>query len=178
MARFCDRGDARAFDTLVRRHRESVFRLALSVLGPGGEAEEVAQEAFLRAHRSLRAFRREAKFASWLYRIAFNLALNVKARARHRTPHVPYDALDETLASSGDPGDAVDGIGREQMLSECLSRLPEVYQAAVRLHYGMDHSVAEVAELLGAPVNTVKSYLYRARLLLRALLEERGYEDA
>jgi RNA polymerase sigma-70 factor (ECF subfamily) len=178
--RYCRQGDRKAFDELVRRYREPVFQLAVSVLGPAcvGEAEEVAQEVFLRVHHSLRSFRREAKFGSWIYRITFNQALNVKARMRYRAPHVSYQALAEVSAPDGDPGDAAEDIGREQVLSDCMMHLPPVYQSALRLHYWLDYSVAEIAGFLGVPENTVKSYLRRARIALRAMLEKRGYEDA
>ena len=173
--RCCERRDEEAFAELVRRYREPVFRLAVSVLGPSfvGEAEEAAQEVFLRVHHSLGSFRQEAKFSSWIYRIAFNQALNLKARTRYRAPHVSVEALTEAPA----PEDGSADIPRSHVLSECVAQLPPVYQSALRLHYWMEYSVAEVSGLLGVPVNTVKSYLHRARQLLRALLEKEGYTD-
>jgi RNA polymerase sigma factor (sigma-70 family) len=178
--RWRTQGDDEAFDILVRRYREPVFRIALSVLGPGsaGEAEEVAQEVFLRVHRSLASFRGEAKFSSWVYRIAFNQALNVKARVRHRVPHLSFQGLGELAAPTGNPQDTLGDWERERAVAECLARLPEVYQSALRLYYWMEHTVPEISELLGVPQNTVKSYLHRARLLLRSMLEEKGYADA
>jgi RNA polymerase sigma-70 factor, ECF subfamily len=180
VVRYCQQKDARAFQELVRRYRERVFQLAVSILGPNfiGEAEEVAQEVFLRVHHSLPTFRREAKFSSWIYRITFNQALNVKARVRYRAPHVSYQTLTEVSAPDGDPLETVQDLGRDQVLSECMVHLPEVYQSALRLHYWMDYSTAEIATFLGVPQNTVKSYLHRARHTLRALLEKKGYEDA
>jgi RNA polymerase sigma-70 factor (ECF subfamily) len=175
--RCCEHGDEAAFTELVRRHREQVFRLAVSILGPKfvGEAEEVAQEAFIRVHQTLSTFRREAKFSSWLYRITFNLALNVKARTRYRAPHVSIQAIAETavMEEESSEGDFI----RSQILSECVMHLPEAYQSALRLYYWMEYSVSEISELLAVPENTVKSYLHRARLLLRAMLEEKGYTN-
>jgi RNA polymerase sigma factor (sigma-70 family) len=105
VARFCQSAEDGAFGQLVARHRDAVFRIALSVMGPGyaGEAEEIAQEVFLRVHASRRQFRGNAKFGSWLYRIAFNQALNVKARMRYKSRHVSYETLTERPASEGDP---------------------------------------------------------------------------
>src|SRR5207244_641659 len=93
-----ERGDQSAFAELVRRYREPVFRLALSIMGPAfaGEAEEVAQEVFVRVHRGLTSFRGEAQFSSWIYRIAFNQALNLKERVRYRVPHLSEEAIAET----------------------------------------------------------------------------------
>jgi RNA polymerase sigma-70 factor, ECF subfamily len=178
--RYCKDREEAAFDELVRRYREPVFRLAVSLFGPNyvGEAEEVTQEVFLRVHHSIHAFRGESKFSSWIYRITFNQALNVKARSRYKVPHLHYDLLTEQATPDGDPGDAVHDITRDQVLSACIVHLPEVYQSALRLYYWMDYSVAEIATFLGVPPNTVKSYLHRARLLLRDLLEKQGYTDA
>jgi len=180
VVRYCEQRDEKAFEELVRRYREPVFRLAVSILGPNfaGEAEEVAQEVFLRVHYSLLAFRREAKFGSWIYRITFNQALNVKARVRYRAPHISYQALTEVSSPHGNPLDTVDDLERDQALSECIADLPEVYQSALRLYYWMDYSIAEISTFLGVPPNTVKSYLHRARHALRALLEQKGYPDA
>ena len=180
VVRFCEQRDEKAFAELVRRYREPVFQLAVSILGPNfvGEAEEVAQEVFLRVHSSLISFRREAKFSSWIYRITFNQALNVKARVRYRAPHISYQTLTEVSSPHGNPLDTVEDLGRDEVLSECIVHLPEVYQSALRLYYWMDYSIAEISTFLGVPPNTVKSYLHRARHSLRALLEQKGYTDA
>ena len=179
IVRYVAQRDEPAFTELVTRYREPVFRLAVSVLGPGfvGEAEEVAQEVFLRVHASLKTFRREAKFSSWIYRITFNQALNVKARVRYRAPHLSYQTLPELVAPDGNPHDTVQDLGRNQALAECITQLPDVYQSALRLHYWLGHTVPEIAALLGVPENTVKSYLHRARRLLQTLLEKRGYSE-
>ena len=94
--------DEAAFAELVRRYRGPTFRLAVSILGQGfsADAEDVAQDVMVRVHHALGTFRGEAKFGSWIYRITFNHALNVKARVRYRAPHVSDDAL-ATTPSSG-----------------------------------------------------------------------------
>lgn len=179
MARFRDRDDDRAFTELVERHRGSVFRLALSILGPGfaGDAEEVAQEAFLRAHHSLGGFRGDAQFSSWLYRITFNLAVNLKERVRYRAPHLSDEALAGLSSLEPSPAERLHASERRQLVEGCVADLPEMYQSALRLHYWMGHSISEIAVLLAVPDNTVKSYLHRARGLLRVMLHERGVGD-
>ena len=171
-----DAGDEEAFAELVRRYRQPVFRLVASILGHGfeAEAEEVTQEVFVRVHGALASFRGDAKFGSWLYRIAFNQALNLKARVRYRSPHVTVDALSERPSPESGPFDRLADARRDRAVLECVAALPEAYQAAVRLHYWMDASVAEIASLLAVPENTVKSYLHRARRLLEAMLKTRG----
>jgi RNA polymerase sigma-70 factor (ECF subfamily) len=160
----------------MRRHQQTVFRLALSILGRGfaGDAEDVAQDVFVRAHHGLRTFRGDSQFSTWLYRITFNLTVNLKERVRYRAPHLPADALAEQPATGPDPAEQVDGRRRERAVADAVEQLPEVYQSALRLHYWMGHSISEIAALLVVPENTVKSYLFRARRLLGATLRAQG----
>lgn len=170
-------GDQEAFAELFRRHSDPVFRLALSILGQGfaAEAEDVAQEVFIKAHYALASFRGEAEFGSWIYRITFNQAVNLKARARYRRPHLDDTVLSHAVSAEPGPHSLLETAQRNQSLSECIQTLPEVYQSALRLYYWMGASVAEVAALLGVPENTAKSYLHRARQLLDGMLKEKGY---
>ena len=167
-----------AFAELVRRYRGPVFRLAVSILGQefAPEAEDVAQDVMLRVHHALRSFRGEARFGSWIYRIAFNQALNVKARVRYRAPHVSDQALATTASQERGPHEQLQDERRQRTLLACVGELPEVYQSALRLHYWLGASMSEIAVMLDAPENTVKSYLHRARRLLHAMLAERGFD--
>jgi RNA polymerase sigma-70 factor (ECF subfamily) len=170
-------GDEDAFAELFRRHGEHVFRLALSILGQGftAEAQDVVQEVFLKVHHALGSFRGEAEVGSWIYRITFNQAVNLKARARFRRPHVDESALSHVIAADPGPLAQVETAERDHALEECMQTLPEVYQSALRLYYWLGASVADVAALLDVPENTAKSYLHRARQLLGGMLKEKGY---
>jgi RNA polymerase sigma-70 factor (ECF subfamily) len=171
-------GDQDAFRDLFRRHGEPVFRLALSILGQGFavEAQDVVQEVFLKVHHALASFRGEAEFGTWIYRITFNQAVNLKARARYRKPHLDESALSYAVTPEPGPHAQVETAQRDQALAECLQTLPEVYQSALRLYYWLGASMAEVAALLDVPENTAKSYLHRARQLLGAMLKEKGHK--
>ena len=164
----------------MRRYRGPVFRLAVSILGQefAADAEDVAQDVMVRVHHSLKSFRGDAKFSTWIYRITFNQALNVKERVRFRAPHVSEDALASKPSDARGPHEQLDAARRKRALLECVGELPEVYQSALRLHYWMGTSVIEIAAMLDVPENTVKSYLYRGRQLLHAMLVERGFEHA
>ncbi len=177
-------GDEQAFAELVRRHSALVFRLAVSILGREfiPEAEDVTQEVFLKVHHAIGSFRGESEFRSWIYRITFNQAVNLKERVRFRSPHGDETVLHE-MPSTGPGADRqVEVAQRDRALAECIRTLPEcirtlpeVYQSALRLYYWLDAGVDEVAELLDVPPNTAKSYLHRARQLLRAMLREKGH---
>jgi RNA polymerase sigma-70 factor, ECF subfamily len=170
--------DDDAFAELVRRYRDPVFRLAVSILGQEHipEAEDVAQDVMLRVHHALRSFRGEARFGSWIYRITFNHALNLKARARHRAPHVSDQALATQPTQERGPYDQLQDHRRQRAVLACVGELPEVYQSALRLHYWLGARSSDIAVMLDVPENTVKSYLHRARRLLHAMLAERGFD--
>lgn len=170
-------GDQPAFAELVRRHSNLVFRLALSILGKEfvPEAEDIAQEVFLKVHHAIMSFRGDSEFRSWIYRITFNQAINLKERVRFRAPHADETALYDLAAGNPGPDRQAEDAQRDRVLAECIQTLPEVYQSALRLYYWMDTEVREIAEMLDIPENTAKSYLHRARQLLKAMLQQRGY---
>ena len=170
-------GDQLAFAELVGRYSARVFQLAVSILGREfvPEAEEVAQEVFLKVHHAIRTFRGESEFSSWIYRIAFNQAVNLKERVRFSRPHADETALLSAVTPEPGPDRLIETAQRDRALAECIQTLPEVYQSALRLYYWLGAGVGEVSELLGVPENTVKSYLHRARQLLRTMLREKGY---
>lgn len=176
--KYCESGDDDAFAEIVRRYQRQVFRLVVSILGQGfaPDAEDVAQDVMLRVHHSLRSFRGEAKLGSWIYRIAFNTALNAKARVRYQAPHVSDEALAATPSKDRGPHEQLQDERRRRVVLACIDELPEVYQSALRLHYWLETSVADIAVMLDTPENTVKSYLHRARQLLHAMLAERGFD--
>lgn len=171
-------GDESAFAELVRRYRQPVFRLAVSVLGQAfaADAEDVAQDVMVRLYHAIGSYRGDAAFGTWVYRIAYNHAVNVKARMRYRAPHVHDDAIAGLPSSDRRPDDTLREEERRRAVLDCISDLPDVYQAALRLHYWLGTSVRDIAVMLDVPENTVKSYLFRARRLLHAMLSTRGFD--
>jgi len=160
-------GDEAAYEALVEAHQHRVYGLALRIVGRAEDAEEVAQDAFVRAWRALPAFRGEAAFGTWLHRIASRLALDRRARvalrARHEEPvEAPPEVAVEPAAGPVEAAGALDRL---------LDNLPAQARAAVVLYYYEDRSVAEVAVALGAPEGTVKTLLSRARATLREAME-------
>jgi RNA polymerase sigma-70 factor (ECF subfamily) len=147
-------GDEGACRQLVTRHRRRVIHVAAGVLGPrfAMDAEDVAQEAFARAFQRIETLRDRSQFGAWVTRMAFNLAIERRRLARLRHVHVEVvEAL---------PGQAAEG---DFLLRRAVEMLPVVPRTALHLHYWMGYSVAEIAELLQIPVNTVKSHLLRGR---------------
>lgn len=170
-------GNQQAFAELVRRHSALVFRLAVSILGQEfvPEAEDVTQEVFLKVHHAIASFRGDSEFTSWIYRITFNQAVNLKSRVRFRSPHADDSVLYDKATPSPGPDSHAENAQRDQALADCIRTLPEVYQSALRLYYWLGAGVGEVAALLDVPENTAKSYLHRARHLLHGMLKQKGY---
>ena len=157
-------GDPDDFRELVQRHQDRVFRLVASILGPfrDVEAEEVTQDVFLRVHERLSQFRGASRFASWLHRVAYNEAMDRRALARFRLPHLDMETL-RAMAAVDDPVDELLTRERAMMVAAAVESLPDVYRTVVYLYYWNETPVNVIAEMLGVPAGTVRSYLHRAR---------------
>jgi len=171
--RRCLKGDVEAYGRLVDRYSARVINVALMMVGDRHEAEDIAQDAFIRAFRGLAGFKGRARFSSWLHQIALNLCrdhLKKRARAGGTVP-----MAEETLEGSRDgdgeatPDPIVDAELSETMRRE-ISRLPYLYREAFVLRHlqGMDY--LEVAAITRVPADTVRVRAYRARELLRGRL--------
>jgi len=179
-ARFLEKGDQVAFSLLVERYQNRVFRLVCSVLGPfrAAEAEDVTQEVFIKVFNKLKMFRGESGFRSWLYRLAYNTALDwrrklVRADDKSWAQYLEIELVESDEALRGeDPLEKY--LQQEQKLNlmRALETLPELYRTLIYLHYWLETPVEEVAEQLILPEGTVKSYLSRARGMLRRKLEK------
>ncbi len=171
-------GDPAHFEQLVERHRGAVFRLILSILGSGreGAAEELTQDVFVKVYRRIGQFRGEAKFSSWLYRIAYNQAVSYRSRARFRLPHYGEEVLAMTPSErpQDDPHQRATRAEIASAVKDCLDQLPHLYRSVLNLYYWMGMTVPEIGQTISAPDGTVKSYLYRGRARLQKLLDEKG----
>lgn len=165
-------GDASAFEVLVRRHERRVFGLVFRMLGNREEAEDVAQEAFLALHRHGRRFRGEARFSTFVYRVAANAALNRRRslgrrRAREEALAHRQDAGDDLPSTPRDPEDAASGGEIQERVQAALLGLPPDLRMAVVLYDIEGQSYGEIAQVLRIPEGTVKSRIHRARTALR-----------
>ena len=173
----CRRGDWTAFDEIVAQHQNRIYNLCYWMLGDREEAADAAQDAFVRAFRSLESFRGECAFATWLHRIAVNVAINATQR-RKRTP-LPYSNFENDESAgheqarepASNPLDNPQEIAarreRRCAVQQALAEIPEHYRLVLVLFDIEGHSYEKVAEFLDLPLGTVKSRLNRARLALR-----------
>jgi RNA polymerase sigma-70 factor, ECF subfamily len=158
-------GDAEAFRQLVDRHRDRAYGLALRIVRSAVDAEDVAQEAFVRAWLALPRFRGESSFTTWLHRIVVRRAFDrFEQMKRRRGREIDLDAVaEQAVSGGGDPSATL----RSRRLELLIATLGPMQRAAVTLFYYEDRSVEEVAHTLGVPENTVKTHLSRARAALR-----------
>ncbi len=172
-------GDTEAFNQLIVRWERPIYALAYRTLGREEDARDVSQETFLRAFRSLRGFKGESKFSSWLYRIALNLCRD-QLRRQRRAPFVstPEGVDLVELAGEGEGVEPLDEVVGRRRLGEAVARamehLPEEQRTAVVLKEYEGLTFQEIADLVGCPLSTVKTRLYQGLTVLRRELERNG----
>ncbi|QED28587.1 sigma-70 family RNA polymerase sigma factor [Microvenator marinus] len=176
------RRDEDAFRELVRVYQHRVFNIVYRILGDREEAEDVAQEVFVAIFKHIDSFRGDAKFSTWVYRIATNQARNrLKYHARrHRRDHQNYEDAPESAHQDSDfagtipqPEDAVLGRELEKIIQEGLAELGEIHRTIIVLRDVEHLSYQEIAEIVELPEGTVKSRLFRARVALKEYVEKR-----
>jgi RNA polymerase sigma-70 factor (ECF subfamily) len=164
-------GDRRAFEDFVRAHQHRIYGLALRMLGNSAEAQDVAQEAFLRAYRGLAEFRGDARLSTWLYAIASRLCLNRLAGGERRLIRDDEGILDRLADVRPGPDETLERDELEEALRRAIAELPEERRVVVVLRDVDGLAYEEIAEILALPVGTVRSRLHRARLDLKEKLE-------
>lgn len=177
LVRRAQAGEADAFGALVLAHQQFVYNLAWRALGDEREAEDAAQEAFVRAWLSLPNFRGQARFRTWLYRIVTNLCCNRLPRLRRELTALAEDVAGEVPdETQSDLSSGVEAAERRAVLHRQIDALPESYRVLVMLRFQQELPYEEIASILSLPLGTVKTGLFRARARLRVAL--RDYEEA
>lgn len=170
-------GDQEAYRELVDAYRDRIITVVARVAGPGADAEDLAQDAFLKAFAALDRFDGRSALFTWIYRIAVNTARDW-VDYRRRRPSVPLEGAFGGLAEPVDPGrqpaQAAEAHELRVAVRAALELLPEPFRTTLILREMEGHSYEEVAEILGVSIGTVESRLFRARGKLRVLLERQG----
>lgn len=173
-------GDRDAFRTIVDRELAGVVRAAARILDDVAEAEDVAQETFVIAYRSLASWRGDGPFGAWLARIAVRLAIRRASRRRVVPWTQPGRVIDEDEAllaarvPGSDPEHAAVRGEQARLVRHAVATLDEPYREVVALRFFADRSLDEIATITGRPLGTVKTHLRRGLIRLRAGLEPRG----
>ena len=167
----CRTGDETAFAELVDRYKNVVYGLVYRMTGDRSQADDLAQEVFLKVYRGLPYFRGEARLSTWIYRIVANVCAQARSRRR---PELPLDTGDDERPAR-EPGAqdaAFGGIELRDRLEKAIAQLPEQYQMLIAAHYLRGVQYEALAEALNIPLGTVKTHLHRAKRRLRELIDD------
>jgi len=156
----CKAGDVEAYSLLVERHQTTVYNIAYRMVASRDEAQDLAQDAFVKAFAAMRHFRGDCSFRTWICRIVTRLCLDaLRARPRRAQPL-------ESLPESRGEGDWTQEVVNRQVLVEAVVSLPAHYRAAIVLRHSEGLSYEEIARILHLPLGTVKTHIRRARAML------------
>ena len=164
-------GHTHAFAVLVERYKDMVFTLALKMLKNREEAEEVAQDAFLKVYKSLNSYKQESKFSTWLYKITYNTCLDRIRKNNRQQNTIDIESYSEAaLVSSDDIIGRMEDMERKQLIRECLNLLPGEDGFLLMLYYFEEQTVKEISKIMDITVNHVKIKLHRSRKKLATLI--------
>ncbi|CAN7594964.1 MULTISPECIES: RNA polymerase sigma factor SigW [Bacillaceae] len=171
------KGDQNAFAELVELYKDKVFQICFRMLGNRHEAEDIAQEAFIRAYVNIETFNQKRKFSTWLFRIATNLCID---RIRKKKPDYFLDAevagtegltmYSQVAADVQLPEDEVENMELQETIQKEISKLPEKYRSVIVLKYIEELPLQEISDILDLPLGTVKTRVHRGREALRKQL--------
>lgn len=171
------KGDQDAFAEIIEIYKNSIYQLCFRMLGNRHEAEDMAQEAFIRAYVNINSFNQDLKFSTWLYRIATNLCID---RIRKKKPDYYLDAevsgtdgltMYSQLASDSPlPEKELESLELQETVQKEIMKLPEKYRSVIVLKYIEELSLNEISEILDMPLGTVKTRIHRGREALRQQL--------
>jgi RNA polymerase sigma-70 factor (ECF subfamily) len=161
-------GQKELFRLLVNRHERAVYGMGLSFFHNAEDASDFTQEVFIKVFRNLSRFEGRSRFSTWLYKIAYNTAINSITRKKE------YHSLaeDEPLGAEDNPERNILRAAAREAVLEAVTDLPDRYRICVDLFFFYDRSYLEIEAITGYPVNTIKSHVFRAKKLLRERLED------
>ncbi len=166
------KGDVNAYAILVERYKQLVFTLSMRMLKQREEAEEIAQDVFLKAFQKLQSFKGDSKFSTWLYRITYNACLDALSRKRNKPTHQAYQINDEVFKTTTPEIEAViDAQYEREEIIRCIELLPEADAFLITLYYMHEQSLEEIAQITGLTKNNTKVKLHRIRKKLFIIMQ-------
>lgn len=166
-------GNGEAFGVLVERYERAVYHLSLRTMRDVEDAKDVTQEAFFKAYRALRTFRPGAKFSTWIFTIAYHACCDRLAKRGRMSGEELPDRADP----SPGPAAAAEANDEQRRLRSAIDGLPDKYRTVITLYHLKGKQYDEITGILGLPMGTVKTHLFRAKELLRKRLNDEGAED-
>ncbi|TDW50085.1 RNA polymerase sigma-70 factor (ECF subfamily) [Flavobacterium sp. 270] len=166
-------GDSKAFAVLVDRYKNMIFTLALKMVKNREEAEEVAQDTFIKMYNSLSKFKGDSKFSTWTYKIAYNTCLDSLKKNKKEENNISIDEFSAHLIKTMDNAlSALEEKERKQTIQNCLNLLPREENFLLTLFYFDDQSLEEIGKIMDISANNAKVKLFRSRQKLAAILKK------
>ena len=168
------KGDANSFAVLVDRYKDMVFSLALKVMKNREEAEEVSQDTFIKAYRSLKNFKGDSRFSTWLYKIAYHNCMDrVKKISRKYNTDTIDEVVENKISATEDVLQTIERKERAEIIKACLNELPEDERSILWFFYFEELSLKEITKVTAYSENNVKVKLHRARKKLLTVIQNR-----
>ena len=165
-------GESNAYAELVDRYKYMVYTLAIKIVKNHEDAEEVAQDTFIKAYSSLKYFKGDSKFSTWLYKIAYYGSLDYLKKNKRRVETTKFDISEEyNIASMDDALEGMEAKERTEMIKHAIQELPGEDAVLITLYYFEMQSMKEISQVMGLAPNTVKVRLFRGRKRLAQILE-------
>lgn len=166
------KGENNAYAILVDRYKHLVYTLALKIVKNREDAEEVAQDSFIKAYNALNDFKGESKFSTWLYKIAYYRSLDYLKKNKRQVETTAIDISEEyNIASMDDALDGMEVKERAEIIKHAIQELPADDAVLITLYYFEMLSMNEISKVMGIPANTIKVRLFRGRKRLAKILE-------
>jgi len=166
------KGDTASFGKLVERYQDFVFTIAFRIMKVREEAEEVAQDSFIKAYESLNSFRGESKFSSWLYSIAYRKALDaLRKNKKYKASEIIDDITEGEVSGIEDALHYLEDEERKKAIQDCILKLSEDEATIITLYYFQDQSVREISTITNLSEDNIKVKLYRSRKKLFGFLK-------
>jgi len=169
-------GDMKAFKKLVERYKRTVYMAAYDILKVQEDAEDISQEVFVKVYHSLKTFRGDSKFSSWIYRIAVNLSLNHRKKMTRRITEDIDDKVDELYEKNEPVLSTVENAEINEKIEEALDTLTEKQRTTFILRHYHDLPLQEIADIMDCSVGTVKAQLFRTLQKLQVILSKYQFE--
>ena len=171
-------GDANAFTVLVDRYKDLVFTLALRMMKHTEEAEEAAQDTFIKVYKSLNKFKGDSKFSTWIYRVAYNTCLDRLKKNKRQLYTLEINEYTEHQVKTLDNAlDQIEAKEKQQAIQDCLALLPSEDSFLLTLYYFEELSLEDIAKIVSLKPNNVKVKLYRSRKKLATILKRKLDND-
>lgn len=165
-------GDTNAFSTLIDMYKDLVFTLALRMLKNREEAEEVAQDTFIKTYKSLHKFKGDSKLSTWIYKVAYNTSLDrIKKNKKHLNDVEINEFTAHQVKTIDNALDTLEAQEREEAIQRCIASLPSEDSFLLTLYYFDDLSLDEISKIVGITANSIKVKLFRCRKKLATILK-------